>query len=319
VNTENSPQDNLSDEHSEPLTAASATSSPATSSEAQPKLILDPQDVVVAEADEEKPSEREPDSLPESPESTAVVEGEPQPAPANPVVAAKPGADAINKPNERDDEEEREEPQLSKRKWTTLVLLNPNLKGMSPIPDDFPIWNFEKGYAFKGFKVNVNRLGDYQVDGEFIIRDGFLRRQFGNSALLRLPAAEDFELEGIVHLEGVGGWLMLLGWHLESRTGYVIYNTKLRVSGSTWYVVEIEGGLPVPDSERELVIRNAEGIGALRVLVDQKKVSMQAAGEYLFREEELPNYNPGHVAIGTFSTQYGPQNIGIKSLRMRLR
>jgi hypothetical protein len=255
--------------------------------------------------------------LPESSESTASIKGEPQPVPAKAVVAANPGANAINKPNER--EEEREEPKLSKRKWTTLVLLNPNLKGTSPIPDDFPIWNFEKDYAFKGFKINANRLGDYQVDGEFIIRDGYLRREFGNSALLRLPAAEDFELEGIVHLEGVGGWLMLLGWHLESRSGYVIYNTKLRVSGSTWYVVEIEGGIPVPDSERELVVRDAEGVGALRVLIDEKKVSMQAAGEYLFREEPLPNYQPGHVAIGTYSTQYGPQNIGIKSLRMRLR
>ncbi|HUG20350.1 MAG TPA: hypothetical protein VMM56_15295, partial [Planctomycetaceae bacterium] len=318
VKAENSAQENLSVKHSEPLTAASATPRHAASSEARPKPLLDSQELV-ADADEVKPSEREPDSLPESPESTASVEGEPQPAPVNSVVAANPGADALKKPNERNEEKEREEPKLSKRKWTTLVLLNPNLKGASPIPDDFPIWNFEKGYSFRGSGVDVNQLGDYLVDGEFIIRDGYLRREFGNSALLRLPAAEDFELEGVIQLEGPGGWLMLLGWDLESSSGYVIYNTKLRVSGSTWFVIEIAGGNPVPDSERELVKRDAEGVGALRVLIDKKKVSMQAADEYLFRDEALPNYNPGHVAIGTFSTQYGPQNIGIRSLRMRLR
>lgn len=28
---------------------------------------------------------------------------------------------------------------------------------------------------------------------------------------------------------------MLVGWDIESKTGYVIYDTKLRVSGSHWY------------------------------------------------------------------------------------
>jgi hypothetical protein len=45
---------------------------------------------------------------------------------------------------------------------------------------------------------------------------------------------------------------------------------------------------------------------------------MQAAGAYLFKDVELPNYQEGHVAIGTFSPQYGAQNIGIESLRMKL-
>lgn len=223
------------------------------------------------------------------------------------------------KENPEEKQDKREEIKLSKRRWTTLVLLQDNLKGEFPLPDNFPIWNYEKGYDFVGARVDGHRLGNFRTDGEFIIRDGYLRREFGNTALLHLPAAENFELEGIMQTEGPGGWLILLGWDVEKKSGYVIYNTQSRVSWSIWFLVEIIDGKAVPDSEKKIVDRHANGEGALRVLMDKKKVSMQAVGAYLFRDEELPNYKEGHVAIGTFSPQYGPKDIGIKSLRMKLR
>lgn len=217
------------------------------------------------------------------------------------------------------EENKREDVKLSDRRWTTLVLFQKPVKGEAPIPENFPVWNFPKGYQFEGSKHDQHRLGNFRVDGEFIIRDGYLRREFGNTALLHLPAAQNFDLEGIASFEGIGGWLMLVGWNIETKSGYVIYNTKLRSNTSPWFAIEIKDGKPVPNTERVLVDRRVEGEGALRVRIEDKTISMQVADGYLFKDEKLPNYKEGHVAIGTYSPRYGPQNIGIKSLRMKLR
>jgi hypothetical protein len=217
------------------------------------------------------------------------------------------------------EENDRKEPELSSRKWTNLVVLKGNQRGEAPLPKDFPVWNYEKGYTFAGSALDPHRLGKFRLDGEFTIQNGYLRRELGNSALLRLPAAENFDLEGIVHLDGFGGWMILLGWDFEQKSGYIVYNTKMRLSGSLWFLIEIEEGQAILRTEQLLVDRDAKGEGALRVRVEDQKFSLQAAGNVLVREEPLPNYKAGHVAIGTFSPQYGAQNIGIKSLRMKLR
>lgn len=235
-----------------------------------------------------------------------------------PLVAEKPPKNLVGVAETAKMSEAREEVELRKRRWTALLLL-PNGQGEVPIPDDFNVWNYPKGYSFSS-RGGLHHLADYRVDGEFIIRNGYLRREFGNSALLHLPKADDFELEGLVDIPaGVGGWLILLGWDVEKKSGYVIYCTGLRTFPDQWFVTEIKDGKPVANTFRRLVKRNAEGQGALRVFVENGKVSMQAAGDYLFRDEEMPNYKEGHVAIGTFSPRYGPKNIGIKSLRMRLK
>jgi hypothetical protein len=220
---------------------------------------------------------------------------------------------------EENDRKERPEPELSTTKWTNLVALRSRQRRDAPLPDNFPVWNVEKGYSFAGAASDPHRLAKYEGDGEFIIRKGYLRRELGNSALLRLPSAENFDIEGIMQCEGVGGWLILLGWDFEQKSGYIVYNTKLRVSGSHWFLIEIDEGQPIISSERKLAERDAKGEGALRLRMDDQKLSLQVSDALLIREEKLPNYKAGHVAIGTFSPPYGPQDIGIKSLRMKLR
>lgn len=162
-------------------------------------------------------------------------------------------------------------------------------------------------------------MGQFRIDGEFIIRNGYLQREFGNSALLHLPQAENFDLEGVIQLDGPGGWLMLLGWDIDSKSGYAVYNTQSKVSWSRWYVVEIKDGKAVTNSEKMLVDKRVDGEGALRMSVENKNFFLQVAGAYVLRDQELPNYKEGHVAIGTFSPNYGPRNFGVKSLRMKLR
>ncbi|MBD3674325.1 MAG: hypothetical protein HUJ26_12440 [Planctomycetaceae bacterium] len=218
----------------------------------------------------------------------------------------------------QEEKEEREDVRLSNRKWTNLVYFPRVQQGEAPIPEEFPVWNYPKEYTFTGTKIDQHRLGNYKVDGEFIVRDGYLVREFGNSALLHLPPAEDFDLEGIIALKDKGGFLILVGWDIKSRSGYAIYQTQL-VQGGPWFLIEFKDGQPVTKEDKQLVNRDVSGEGAFRLRVDDKKLSLQVAGAYLVRDVPLPNYQEGHVAIGTYSPAYGPRTIGIKSLRMRLR
>jgi hypothetical protein len=252
--------------------------------------------------------------------NTPVEKGSEETTPDSNQSSATQEAPSTNE-DKKDSEAEkkpREDVKLSKKKWTTLVLLPANQPGESPIPEDFPVWNFPKNYSFSGDKFDQHRLGSFSVDGEFIIRNGYIVREFGKDALLRLPIAKDFDLEGIIAIQDKGGWMILVGWDIEAKSGYAIYNTQL-VQGGHWFLVEIKDGKAVEFSVKKLVAHETKGLGPLRLRVDNKKVSMQAAGAYLFRDVPLPNYQEGHVAIGTFNPNYGPRQIGIKSLRMMLR
>lgn len=215
-------------------------------------------------------------------------------------------------------EEEREDVRLSNRKWTNLVYFPKVQQGEAPIPEEFPVWNYPKGYTFTGTKFDQHRLGNYKLDGEFIVKDGYLVREFGNSALLHLPPAEDFDIEGIIGLKDKGGFLILVGWDIKSRSGYAVYQTQL-VQGGPWFLIELKDGQPVTKEDKMLVNRDVSGEGAFRLRVDEKKLSLQVAGAYLVRDVPLPNYQEGHVAIGTYSPAYGPRTVGIKALRMKLR
>lgn len=218
-----------------------------------------------------------------------------------------------------------DEPEKAKKKdvkltkrWTPLFLVQGDQHPAQPIPAEFLVENVEKGYSFTGpVPGDQHRLGNYKVDGSFILKEGYLRRELGNSALLRLPEADQFDLEGLMHATGAGGWLILLGWNEEKKSGYCIYNTTLRVSGSKWFICEIKDGKAVPDSDKFLLDRQADGVGALRMRVLKNQLSLQVADDFILLDHALPNYNPGRVMMGTYSPGYGAKNINFKSLRMK--
>lgn len=207
--------------------------------------------------------------------------------------------------------------ELHPRKWTTLVRIPNANHPTREIPDEAPVRNIETGYSFSGIGADKNHLGEFRVDGRYLLKEGYLRREFGNHALLQLPPADGFELEGIVHLANEGGWLMLLGWNLDTRSGYVLFNTQLKTSGSHWMILRIDEGIAIPDSQQNIIQREVNGEGALKVRVEERKLSLMVANAMICKDYDLPHYQPGIVAIGTFANQYGPQDISIKSLRMR--
>ncbi|WLD14808.1 hypothetical protein [Planctellipticum variicoloris] len=58
------------------------------------------------------------------------------------------------------------------------------------------------------------------------------------------------------------------------------------------------------------------GEGPLRIRANAPKISMDAAGADLFKNEPMPDDNQGQLAIGTFLPQYRAQYRGIRSLLM---
>lgn len=205
------------------------------------------------------------------------------------------------------------------RKWTTLFLLSPRETGERDIPDGFAVTTVDELELAGPHPGHPHLLGEYKVDGRYRFRDGFLRREGGNAALLRLPAAGSFDLEGQTQVGGLGGCLLLVGWDESHNTGYCIYTTQTKVSGAPWHICEFEEGKVVEGSDREVVRKEVSGYGALKLTLDGKKLSFMLGGETILRNVELPNYEPGGVFLGTFGPRYGPKDISFRSLRMRLR
>ncbi len=202
-------------------------------------------------------------------------------------------------------------------KWTTLVLIKRSVPAAQEIPKEILV-DSPQEFAFEGpHPDHPHLLGHFRTDGRYMLKAGALQREFGNSALLRLPHADQFDLEGIVQLGKEGGCLFLFGWDEESRSGYCVYHTHLRVSGHHWHLCEIKDGKAVPDSDQFLLQRQVEGQGALRIRIAENKLTLQVANAYILKEHELPNYRAGRVLLGTYSPRYGAKDIGVKSLRMK--
>jgi hypothetical protein len=205
------------------------------------------------------------------------------------------------------------------RKWTTLFLLSPRDTAERDIPEGFPVSTVDELELVGPHPGHPHMLGEFKVDGRYRFRDGLLRREGGNSALLRLPAAASFDVEGQAQVGSLGGCLLLLGWDESHNSGYCIYHTQMKVSGSLWYLCEFKDGKVVEGSDREMVRKEVSGYGALKLTMDGKKLTFMLGGESILRNQELPNYEPGGVYIGTFGPRYGPKDISLRSLRMRLR
>jgi len=210
--------------------------------------------------------------------------------------------------------------ELSDRKWTTLLLLRGSNPQAEPIPVKVPLKSVS-ALEFEGPQLgHPHLLGSFKADGKFVIQNGMLQRQLGNSALVQLPSADSFELEGKIALKGEGGWLILFGWNEEDRSGYCLYHTQLRLQGAPWRLCEIKEGKAVEGSERELVKEQSiNGVGSLLMSVDEKSFTLKILNHTIIDDYTLKNYQPGAIMIGTYNPRYGAKQLGIYSLRMKAR
>lgn len=161
-------------------------------------------------------------------------------------------------------------------------------------------------------------IHDYQPDGDWSI----VNRQLvpvGKNSLLGLGEADEFELEAVLSAEGLGGWLVVFGWQPEEKSGAVAYNVTLVKSGSPWHLDFVHDGHVTLEEHREVARFEWKGVQRLQMAVIEKKIYLAVGDRVLYDGLDVPDYEQGLVALGTYDTRYGPKPLRIASLRIRTR
>ena len=90
-------------------------------------------------------------------------------------------------------------------KWTVLVNPGKPRPGIIEFTEKSPIQNVDE-FTFVGPMVgHPFGLGDFAEDGRWATVQGAAQPVEGKNALIHLEAADQFELEGIIHQEKLGG------------------------------------------------------------------------------------------------------------------
>lgn len=161
-------------------------------------------------------------------------------------------------------------------------------------------------------------LGNFAADGKFGMVSGGIQRIAGTSAAMRLvEQADQFELEGRIHVKDLGGWFMLIGWNEELGNGYAIHNVAMKESGSPWFITEMRGRKAVEDTNQQIKQFEWNRPQDVKVSVKEGKLTFQLGPSKVLDGEPLMNYQPGQIIFGVYDTKYGPRPVRIESLRIR--
>lgn len=200
-------------------------------------------------------------------------------------------------------------------KWKVLVNPVKPRAGLVELTKKSPIQNVGE-FTFTGPMVgHPFGLGEYAADGRWALVDGVARPGGGKNALVHLVAADQFEMEGVIHQEKYGGWLMLIGWN--QGHGYSLSNVTLKESGSPWFICEYRGGKAIESTNNEVKHFEWKDDQPLRMLVKEKKLTVVVGKTSIVEDYPLENYTAGDLFLGTYDTRYGPKPIGVRSLRVR--
>ncbi len=201
--------------------------------------------------------------------------------------------------------------------WRVLYRGRRTRGGPRPIPKNASI------QVLNNFELHGPRpgdpflFGDFKSEAEWKIINGALRPTSGKNSALQLGRIEDFELEGVINAEGLGGWFILLGWDQEH--GYMIYNVNLKKSGSPWLVCEFRGRKGLEETHREFHRFEWKGSQPFRLIVKEKQLSLLVGREVVADKLAMPAYHEGELILGAYDTRYGPKPLAIYSMRIRAR
>ena len=200
-------------------------------------------------------------------------------------------------------------------KWSILVNPIKPRPGIVEFTDKSPIQNVDE-FTFVGPMVgHPFGLGDFAEDGRWATVQGAAQPVEGKSALIHLEAADQFELEGIIHQEKLGGWLMLIGWN--QGHGYSLSNVTLKDSGSPWFLCEYRGGEALVPTNNEVKQFEWKGDQPFRMTVKEQKLNVTVGKTAIMEDCPLENYTVGDLFLGTYDTRYGPRPLIVRSLRIR--
>ena len=200
-------------------------------------------------------------------------------------------------------------------KWSILVNPARPRPGIVEFTEKSPIQNVPE---FKLLGPSVGHpfcLGDFIVDGKWATVQGAVQVTEGKNALLSLATADQFELEGVINQEGIGGWLMLLGWN--QGHGFSLSNVTLKDSGAPWFVCEYRAAEAIVVTNNEVKQFQWKGDQPFRMIVKDKLLSVMVGATAVVKEYPLDNYTAGQIYLGTYDTKYGPRPVKIRSLRIR--
>ena len=201
-------------------------------------------------------------------------------------------------------------------KWTVLVDPGRPQPGIVEFTEKSPIQNVP-GFKLVGPMVgHPFGLGEFIVDGHWAMAQGVVQVVEGKkNSLLSLATADQFELEGIIHQEGSGGWLILLGWN--QGHGYSLSNVSLINSGAPWFMCEYRAAEAIPLTNNQIKKYDWKGNQPFRLIVKDKLLTVTVGQTAIVEEYPLDNYTAGEVFLGTYNTRYGARPLKIRSLRMR--
>lgn len=210
------------------------------------------------------------------------------------------------------------QPKASKApiKWQVLHLASKApRRGVHPLDEKSGLKNLPELNLVGPSPGHPFLLGNFAINGRFGVQDAALMRTEGLNAAILLGEVEDFELEGLVNAEGLGGWFWLLGF--ADGHGYLVYNVTMKTSGSPWQFCEIRGNKAIEESHREINRLEWKGVQPLALSVKAKKLSLRVGSARLADGIDVDNYGKGQLILGTYDTQYGALPVRVSSLRVR--
>jgi hypothetical protein len=206
---------------------------------------------------------------------------------------------------------------LTSTDWKVLHLAARPVARPLPLPEDSPLQVLDTLQFIGPAPGHPFDLGEYSADADWQLLNGYLVPTGGKNAALQLGFADQFEMEGILDVGGVGGWFLLLGW--DQGRGFALSNVTMRTaeSGSPWFLTAFRGNAAIEGTHEEFPKFEWKGEQPCKVVVKDQTLTMIIGRKVLFDALPLEGYAPGAVILGTYDTRYGPKKLRIKSLRIR--
>lgn len=206
-------------------------------------------------------------------------------------------------------------PLILTRRWIELYRPQRASVGIKPLPEDSLLAPLE-GFTMEGIKLDHPfLLGKFTSAGDWGVSRGALQPIRGTDTALRIGRVGDFEFDGTMHAEGLGGWFLLFGWN--NGHGYGLYNVEMKQSGSPWFICEFRDSKALESTHGEIPGSSWQRPARLTLQMKQKMLLLKVGKTTIVEDLECPNYGEGDLIVGTYNTRYGPKRLRIESLRIR--
>ncbi|MCC7419490.1 MAG: hypothetical protein IT428_04375 [Planctomycetaceae bacterium] len=202
------------------------------------------------------------------------------------------------------------------KKWTMLYKWSPQAPLIPRALNEEALVVPLAGFELTGTAQDNVLLGEFKSEGNWATSRAGLQPMEPNSALL-LGKAGDFELDGEMSADGLGGWFIGVGLH--KGHGYLIYNVTLKTSGSPWLASELRDNRILSATPVEVGRHVWKGYQPFRLLVEKNKLQLVVGKDQVIKDLDLENYHEGDVVLGSYNTKYGPKPLRIRSMRIRAR